>query len=585
MNMQKILVVDDVKENLIAMKEALSDVSAEIITANSGKEALNLMLEDNFAVALLDVQMPEMDGYELAECMRKNKYTASVPIIFITAINKDQHCVFKGYNSGAVDYLFKPVDTHILKSKVEMFLDIYHKGHQEILKIINQLNTVKNELKKRNEDLNKLAKYDNLTSLANRYQFTKDINRCVANASRHEQQNFSVVFLDLDNFKSINDKLGHHIGDQLLRKVANILIHNVREEDYVARLGGDEFAMIITHANKEADVLRVTNSIKDTFNAPIELLEHSVYASFSIGIATYPFAGKTSEELMRNADIAMYRSKELGKNQICLFNKDLKYKYNNRINIENELKNAIANNEFKLMFQPIFNLKDKQPVGVEVFLRWHNKNLGEVSPAEFLPVAEETGLIEEIGNWVLDTACGCIQTWINKGFTSLFYAINLSSKQLHQDDLYNRITKTLSKYSFDPKYLILELTESALLEDEIGAKKILQKLSNIGVKVILDDFGTGYSSLTFLRELPIYALKIDKSFVKGIGFKSNEMITKAILSITKNLNFVSIAEGVETQEQLQYLIDNNCKYGQGYLLKKPKEANEITKILEVYHAK
>lgn len=577
----KILIVDDLHQNLIAMKEVLEEVDAELFTADSGDKALRLMIEHDFSLVLLDVQMPIMDGFETAKLMQKNKKTRLTPIIFVTAINKEQKYVFRGYEVGAIDYLFKPLDPHILISKVELFLKVEQQSQSQILKTVSELRVVKDKLKGKNEKLSHLALHDSLTNLSNRYQFERDLNKRLQSAKRRGDDKFAVIFLDLDNFKSINDCFGHQVGDNLLKSLASVLQRHVRKGDFIARMGGDEFAILLSQIEDYKDAGVVAQNIRRTIECPIEIDNNRIYTSFSIGIACYPFAAIDADELMRKADIAMYRAKELGKNQLCYFSDELQEKHKHRKTIELALYDSIKNQEYSLVYQLIFDLVEKKPIGIEIFLRWTHEKLGTLHPREFIPIAEEIGFMDKISSWILTESSKQIRTWSEAGFEGLFFAVNLSLNEIRSAQLYEGLKKLISSCGVSSNRIMLEINEDVLQIMIEREKSLLEKFKKMGLQIMIDDFGTGYSSLLTMQHLPVYALKIDQGFVGSLCEKhDSELIVKTILSLGDNLGLKVIAEGIETEKQLKVLLKNGCTYGQGYLFAKPDKASAVSKTLE-----
>jgi diguanylate cyclase (GGDEF)-like protein len=582
----KILIVDDLDANLIAMKEVLEEVDAELITANSGDKALRLMLDHDFSLVLLDVQMPIMDGFETAKLMRKNKKTRLIPIIFVTAISKEQRHVYKGYEVGAVDYMFKPIDPHILVAKVELFLKIDRQNRTDILKTVSELRVVKDKLKGKNQELSRLALHDSLTGLSNRYQFEHDLNQRLKTAKRRGDDKFAVMFLDLDNFKSINDSLGHQVGDKLLRNLAELLKNHVRKEDHIARMGGDEFAILITQIRHYEDAGKIAEKIKRSVEKPIEINNHRIYTSFSIGIACFPYASDDADEIMSKADIAMYRSKELGKNKICYFSQELQTRHSHRKMIENALRESVCDEDYHLVYQVVYDLKSRNPVGIEVLVRWTHKDLGSLNPSDFLKIAEEIGVMETISERIFEKSHHQINHWVKLGFHDLFYAVNLSLSEIKSDILHKKIEQHIHDEELCSEHVMFEVSENIFQKAINRSAPLIKKIEELGCQLILDDFGTGYSSLISLRDYPIYALKIDAGFTENLGKeKDSELIIKTILSLGKNLGFKIIAEGIESKEQLDFLVENKCSFGQGFYLSSPELAEKVTERLERHNGK
>lgn len=434
------------------------------------------------------------------------------------------------------------------------------------------------ERKQTEKRMTQLAMHDTLTSLANRLQFEKALKKTVSIAE-DKNQKLGLLFVDLDEFKQVNDNLGHDIGDRLLQEVAKRLYSCVRKNDFIARLGGDEFAVILGHIkdNEEAGV--VAQKIIDRLSSPFKLGNYHVRVSASVGIACYPRAAKTSAELLKAADIAMYRAKELGRNNYQYFSEKVKAQNLYRSKIENELTDALTNKEFTLMYQPKFNLAKKELTGFEILLRWENPRLGITMPDDFVHIAEETGILIPIGEWTIQEASEQFGKWRKELGIDYKLSINLSPKQLLKKNLPNLLTSALKANNIPAKQLEIELTESAIMS-EAEVEESLKKLHGIGITVAIDDFGTGYSSLSRLRYLPINTLKIDKSFITELSENKNDaIITQSILALGKSLNLTVIAEGIETKEQLEFLQENNCDEGQGHYFSPPLTAKEMTEYL------
>ncbi|XJZ27855.1 EAL domain-containing protein [Bacillota bacterium Lsc_1132] len=384
------------------------------------------------------------------------------------------------------------------------------------------------------------------------------------------------IFLDLDNFKSINDTFGHDYGDLLLKEMAKRIESCIGPDDILARIGGDEFIVLNqnSHSGNRSKLQELAQKILDRISEPVTINKMNVKITGSIGISFYPENGKDMNELLKQADISMYAVKGQGKNGIQFYQKELESTSTNRFIMENSLRTALENNELEVYYQPIFHLQTNQLVCYEALLRWHHPELGMVSPAEFIPIAEETGLIIPIGHWVLKTVCEQGRSWREKGLHAKF-SVNLSAKQFEDQTLLNRIKTILVETKFPACQLQFEITESMLMKDVQYASKILRQIEALGIEVGIDDFGTGYSSLTYLNELPISFLKIDKSFTLNLYKDQQTMkIAKAIINLAQTLKIKSIAEGIEENEHLDFLLDHHSDYGQGYLLGKPMPAKE-----------
>lgn len=424
-----------------------------------------------------------------------------------------------------------------------------------------------------------LAHHDDLTGLPNRVMFKYRLEQAIAESARRGTL-MAVLLLDMDRFKAINDTLGHAVGDDLLKILGGRLFSCVREIDTVARLAGDEFAVILPDLTHVEDAARVAKKILHAFAPPFHVDGHELFISASIGIAAYPADGDNLDMLLRNVDIAMYHAKEHGRNTFQLYATEMNTKAFERLSLENALRHALERNELFLHYQPQVDLRTGKIIAVEALLRWQHPELGMISPLQFIPIAEETGMITPIGEWVLHTACAQNKAWQVAGLPHLRVAVNLSARQLRPTCFLHFIEQTLQETGLAPRYLELELTESMLMHDAENAIAMLTALGAMGVDISIDDFGTGYSSLTYLKRLPINALKIDKSFVSDIpGDLDDAAIAATIIVMAHNLGIRVIAEGVETQEQKDFLVSHACDAMQGYLFSRPVEPGKIPPLL------
>jgi diguanylate cyclase (GGDEF)-like protein/PAS domain S-box-containing protein len=439
-----------------------------------------------------------------------------------------------------------------------------------------------NDITERKNDeakLRQLANFDSLTGSANRAYFETRLNQSIQHAYRlHE--NLALVFIDLDRFKQINDTMGHKAGDDLLQEVARRFEASVRTTDLVGRWGGDEFVILLTTLNASQDALRVANKIRDAILVPMMLNGESVTISASIGVALFPQDANSKTEMLERADAAMYQAKSGGRNAIEFYQHDFSTAANHKLTMEMALRGAIKNDELALHYQPKIDLNNKAVKGMEALLRWTSPTFGSVSPAEFIPLAEESDLILLLGHWVLEEACRQIRRWQGTALGGMRVAVNVSARQLHQPSLFDEIQTLLQAYEINPHLLEIELTESCLLADVAEMTKMFNELHAVGITIAIDDFGTGYSSLAYLKDLPINTLKVDQAFVCQIGVdKHGDSLVRTIVTLAKNLNLRVVAEGVETLEQEIFLKTLGCDDAQGYYYFKPLAADDLEKAM------
>jgi diguanylate cyclase (GGDEF)-like protein/PAS domain S-box-containing protein len=426
-----------------------------------------------------------------------------------------------------------------------------------------------------------LANHDVLTRLPNRMQFYKRLDQAMAHAAE-EQRSFAVLFIDLDRFKNINDTFGHSAGDLLLQLVADRLGRHIRKSDLLARLGGDEFTVLAEYMPDLQDVVALADHVMEALAQPFYIEGHELFVTASVGISVYPHDGRDTETLIKSADTAMYHAKSLGKNNYQFFLADMHSKPLEHLMLENALRHALERGEFMLYYQPKVDSATEHIFGMEALLRWNHPTLGIVTPGRFIPLAEETGLIREIGSWALREACRQNAIWRRAGYRSLVVSVNLSTVQLMSLDFAATVGGILADTGLDATCLELELTESAIMESPEQSSRTLQALRDMGVKISIDDFGTGYSSLNYLKRFPINTLKIDQSFVRDINIDANDAaITDAVISLAQSLKMDVIAEGVETAEQLRYLQRHGCNAYQGFLFSRPLPSAEFQQLLTV----
>lgn len=430
------------------------------------------------------------------------------------------------------------------------------------------------------ERLYHLAHHDSLTGLPNRVLLQDRLGQAIARIRWHERK-IAVMFLDLDRFKTINDTLGHAVGDQVLQYVARQLEACLREGDTIARLGGDEFAIVLNDIASQEDIPPIAQKIIASLAKPMEINNHELFITSSIGISIFPQDGKDSQTLLKKADMAMYRAKAQGKDNYQHYNAEDDNQSSERLSMETYLRRALEKNEFTLNYQPQLSVRDGSIIGFEALLRWYNSELKNVSPMHFIPILEETGMISQVGDWVLQTACRQAKDWLDTGMMSGRVAVNLSIRQFKEKGLVKRIDEILSETGLSPNHLELEITEGLLIDQISETAKILNELNEMGICLSIDDFGTGYSSMNYLKRLPFNTLKIDYIFVRDVTFNLDDAaITSAIITLAHNLGMQVVAEGVETMEQLEYLREQRCDAIQGYLYSPPLTVDAVIPLIK-----
>lgn len=456
---------------------------------------------------------------------------------------------------------------------------ILQENHKELLKILANLMSDAMVKIETDKEISYMAYYDALTQLPN-YTMFKNLLDQEIHLSRQTEKLIGVIFIDLDSFKIVNDTIGHLGGDEMLKLVTTRLSKCLHKDDTISRFGGDEFLIKLTQIDRVEDIIKVADKIMDSFSQPVNIRGQEFFVTASTGIAVYPVDGDDTETLIKNADLAMYSSKDKGKNQYSFCSPDMKENVVKKMQLTNSLYRAQERNELVLYYQPQVSVSTKEIVGLEALIRWNNPDLGLISPATFIPLAEQTGLINPIGQWVLETACRQIKQWQVMGLPHLRIAVNLSIEQFRDRNLVSLIKRILSETGLESKYLELEITESTAVDGSDNITKVLYKLKELGVSISIDDFGTEYSSLSRLKTLPVDRIKIDMQFVHGISEgNKDEAIAKTIIQLAKNLELKVIAEGVETETQFEFFNKNMCDEIQGYFFYKPMPALEIEALL------
>ena len=553
------LLIEDNPGDARLLKELLAEEPAapfRLICVDRLQRGLELLSTEKIDVLLLDLSLPDSHGLETFA--KAYAHAPKVPIIVLTG-NDDHALALLAVKAGAQDFLFKgKLDRELLIRSMQYSI----------------------ERKRYQEQLEHQANYDVLTGLPNRNLLQDRLKRAVF--AQRNARPIAVVFIDLDHFKFINDSLGHTQGDKLLAIIAERLASIVREGDTVARLGGDEFVLVLNDQNKEDVIFRAMQRVLNKVSEPMTIDGQELYITCSAGVSLYPADAPDVETLLKNADVAMYRAKEHGRNNFQFYTPEMNDLANERLALEHSLRRALERNELLLHYQPKVNLETGMIVGAEALLRWQHPEWGLIAPERFIPIAEETGLIVQIGAWVIRTACNQARLWQDAGLPPVIMSVNLSARQFRQESFVKVVTQILHETGLKPEQLEMELTESMLMHNANAAISILGGLKSLGVRLSLDDFGTGYSSLSYLSRLPIDTLKIDRSFVQHIGDQDecdNGILAQAIISLGHSLNLTVIAEGVETGEQLKFLKAHQCDEVQGFYFCKPTVAGEFAKML------
>ena len=551
-----VLVVDDDRSTRAALRHALHRSGFRVAEAEDGTRALDWLTQHEADAILMDALMPTLDGFAACAALKRHPRWKEIPVLMITAL-EDRHSIERAFEAGASDFIPKPIHLSVVNQRVRRIIDATraerHAHH--------------------------LAYSDALTGLPNRLNFTERLAQGIARAEQKGDA-LAVLFLDLDRFKFVNDTMGHEAGDELLAQIAQRIRRCVRADDCVSRLGGDEFTVLLDDLPSPAIAASVAQNICRAISAPMMLKGQEMVLTASIGIGIYPSDGEDGSSLLRHAETAMYRAKQ-GNSGFCYYQPEMELAVCDRLKIENDLRRALERHEITVFYQPVVAADSGETVGVEALVRWLHPEQGLISPLSFIPIAEETGLILPIGEYVLRTACQQIRNWLDMGAQPLHVAVNLSVKQLEQPDLLGMVRDILDETGLPPSALVLEITESVLVNRERNTLKVLDDLRALGIRLSIDDFGTGYSSLSYLKHLPTDNLKIDRSFIQDIpGDEDAVAIVTGIMALAHSLRLTVIAEGVETAEQKATLARLNCDCLQGFYFSRPLPAEVIeTRLL------
>jgi diguanylate cyclase (GGDEF)-like protein len=555
---QRVLLIEDNPGDVRLIREMLAegeDGLFQLDCVGRLSQGLEYLATRSTGVVLLDLSLPDSYGFDTF--LKVYAHSPKVPIIVLTG-HDDQNVALSAVKTGAQDYLVKgKLDRELLLRSMQYSI----------------------ERKRYQEQLEYQANYDALTGLPNRNLLHDRLKQSVF--AQRFVRSIGVVFLDIDHFKFVNDSLGHNTGDKLLQKVAERLLDAVRDGDTVARLGGDEFILILNDQTGQEVIYRAMQRIIGKVAEPIEVDGQELMVTASAGISMYPQDGPDVETLLKHADAAMYRAKDKGRNNFQFYTAEMNRQVNERLKMESSLRRALERNEFELYYQPRFRVGSGALVGCEALLRWQHPELGLTLPERFIALAEETGLIIPIGDWVIKSACAQSREWQKKGMAPITVSVNLSMRQFKQEGLAVSVDDALRASGLDPRRLEMELTESLVMQDTEAAIRVLGRLREIGVELSVDDFGTGHSSLAYLTRLPISALKIDQSFVqavKGTGHTDEGVVAQAIISLAHNLKLKVVGEGVETGAQYEFLKKHDCDEVQGFHFGRPMPAGDFERF-------
>jgi diguanylate cyclase len=566
-----ILIVDDMPSNIRLLREAVKDLG-EVYYATNGETALDLARQRKPDIILLDIEMPDMDGYSVCRAIKADTLTRDAAVIFVTSHEQESY-ELKALESGGIDFIHKPLNVPVANARV--------KTHLALQQQIRQLLIAKRDLEEMHSKalrMTHLAEHDALTNLPNPVLLRDRAEQAIKTAERTHNK-VAMMLLDIDYFKAVNDEFGHRVGDRLLQQISQALTSILRIEDTACRQGGDEFIILLTDIISTKQVAEFACRILDLFKQSWTIDNQAFSLSVSLGISIYPNDSLTMDDLHRHADVAMYSAKQEGRDCFQFFSKDIEVRIQNRRLQEKELRTAIEQNQLEVFYQPKIAASTQTIIGVEALVRWRKESGDLVFPDHFIPLAEETGLIIPLGEWVLAQACKQAMIWKNSGF-NLQIAVNISAVQFEDDEFIDKVENIIVNTGINANSLELEITESVLANIN-DANKIISSLKQLGVRIALDDFGTGYSSLSYLKHFPLDLLKIDQSFVRNMLVDTvDSAIVKAIVHMANGLNLMLVAEGVETQEHAQVLADLGCEIMQGYYYSRPIPEKQMTQLLE-----
>jgi diguanylate cyclase (GGDEF)-like protein/PAS domain S-box-containing protein len=563
----------ELEEQHIFLQSVINGIDQSVMVID---KEFNILLANDAAKKLSDIQIIEdLSQSKCYELLHHQNHPCDsdvhCPLIDTFDEQKDLQRVHKHITSSGEEQFVELTTTPLYNKDHELYA-IVELGHD----ITEHLKTQK-VLEEQKDALNYQAHYDALTSLPNRVLFIDRLKHSMDIAKRDNNQ-VALIFIDLDHFKEINDSIGHHAGDYILKECAKRLKSMLRKIDTVSRFGGDEFTIILEKMNSENEIVDTVLHIIDKLQEPYIYEHRKLYCGASVGISIYPENGNTHQELLKNADAAMYKAKGEGRSTYSFYTKAMTKKAHERVILETKLREAIKNDAFTIYYQPLINIKTHEVIGYEALLRWIDLDGTIIYPVDFISIAEQTDLIIDIGKVILESVLLQAVSWKKMNMNYEKISINISAKQLRDPEFLSFVEELLQRTKCNPDCIEFEIIESFIIDDITGAINVLEKIKKIGINISLDDFGTGYSSLSYLKKLPINKLKIDKSFIDDIPFDENDkIITKTIINLANDMNIAVLAEGVETIEQEQFLIENGCNLAQGYLYDRALSVDEINK--------
>jgi len=576
--MTKILVIEDMTTLREEIMETLKFEGFEVLGAADGDLGVAMAKTTLPNLIICDIMMPKLDGYETLRALRSDPATATIPFIFLTA-KAEKSNMRQGMDLGADDYLTKPFSTEELVGAIAARLQKHDEIQAQYDSAIRNAQAQHEVIIKQIEaNYEYSAHHDALTQLPNRILFHQYLQEAIAKAET-DHTALAVMFVDIDDFNIINNSLGHKIGDLLFKAIAARLKTSIPNCDILARLHGDELAIILVDQAELANLKSAAQRILEMIAKPYNIYGHEIFITASLGATVYPNDHQEIDGLIKNADMALYFAKSQGRSTTKFYSSDLNVRSSEQMAIENSIRRALDRGEFRLYYQPIIDMLSRQIVAAEALIRWQHPELGIVMPAKFIPVAESTGLILPLGEWVIRTACQQCQVWQSMGL-NLSVAVNVSSLHFKQENLVDTLKSILNTIDIPHHKLEIEITENIVMQNTTATANTLSALKAMGIQIAIDDFGTGYSSLSYLKSFAVDYLKIDKSFIQDVGIdKHDAAIIMAIIDLAHSLSLKVIAEGVETQEQLDFLERNKCDRVQGYLFSVPLPVEQFEQLV------